>query len=201
MESRLLGMERMNLRCFIAIGIPEQLQREISECIEILKKHNADIKWVRPENLHLTIKFLGNTPGLLLPNIHESLTRVVSTYEPFYITIYGTGMFPNKKYPRVIWAGVHDSGRIKPLMERVDGSMSLLGFKKEDRAFSPHLTLGRVRSQRGMIMFVDELDTFKEKEFGAMPVDRILIMKSDLTPKGPEYACVHTIPFGSNAVS
>jgi RNA 2',3'-cyclic 3'-phosphodiesterase len=201
MESRLLGMERMNLRCFIAIGIPELLQREIGECIEILKKHDADIKWVRPKNLHLTIKFLGNTPDVLLPKIRESLTKVVSTYEPFYIKLYGTGLFPNKKYPRVIWAGVQDSGRMKPLQDGIEGSMSLLGFKKEDREFNPHLTFGRVRSQRGMIMIVDELDTFKEKEFGSVPVDRILLMKSDLTPKGPEYACVHTIPFGSNVVS
>ena len=191
----------MDLRCFIAIGIPAQLQRNIGECIEILKKHDADIKWVAPENLHFTLKFLGNTPDVLLPKIRESLAAVVSTYKPFYIKIYGTGAFPNKKYPRVIWAGLQDADGMKNLQDGIERSMALLGFKSEDREFNPHLTLGRVRSRRGMIMLVKELETFEEKEFGIVPVDRILLMKSELTPKGPEYTCVYDIPFGSNTFS
>jgi RNA 2',3'-cyclic 3'-phosphodiesterase len=188
----------MDLRCFIAIGIPAQLQRNIGECIEILKKHDADIKWVVPENLHFTLKFLGNTPDVLLPKIRDSLTAVVSTYKPFYIKIYGTGVFPNKTYPRVIWAGLLDADGMKNLQEGVERSMAFLGFKSEDREFNPHLTLGRVRSRRGMIMFLKELETFEEKEFGIVPIDRILLMKSELKPKGPEYACVYDIPFGIN---
>jgi RNA 2',3'-cyclic 3'-phosphodiesterase len=186
----------MDLRCFIAIGIPAQLQRNIGECIAILKKHDADIKWVAPENLHFTLKFLGSTPGVLLPKIRESLAAVVTTYDPFYIKIYGTGAFPNKKYPRVIWAGVHDADGMKSLQDGIERSMAFLGFKREDREFNPHLTLGRVRSRRGMIMLIKELETFEEKEFGIVPVDRILLMKSELTPKGPEYACLYDIPFG-----
>jgi len=186
----------MDLRCFIAIGIPAQLQRNIGECIEILKKHDADIKWVVPENLHFTLKFLGNTPDVLLPKIRESLAAVVTTYEPFYITLYGTGAFPNKKYPRVIWAGLQNADGMKNLQEGVDRSMELLGFKSENREFNPHLTLGRVRSQGRMIMLVKELETFENKEFGLVPVDRILLMKSELTPKGPEYTCLYDIPFG-----
>jgi 2'-5' RNA ligase len=186
----------MDLRCFIAIGIPAQLQRNIGECIEILKKHDADIKWVVPENLHFTLKFLGNTPDVMLPKIRESLAAVVTTYEPFYITLYGTGAFPNKKYPRVIWAGLQNADGMKNLQEGVDRSMELLGFKSEYREFNPHLTLGRVRSQGRMIMLVKELETFENKEFGLVPVDRILLMKSELTPKGPEYTCLYDIPFG-----
>ena len=186
----------MNLRCFIAIGIPAQLQRNIGECIEILKKHDADIKWVAPENLHLTLKFLGNTPEDLLPTIRESLAAVVTTYKPFYIKIYGTGAFPNRKNPRVIWTGLHDADGMKNLQEGIERSMAFLGFKSEDREFNPHLTLGRVRSRRGMIMLIKDLETFEEKEFGIVPVDRILLMRSELTPKGPEYTCLYDIPFG-----
>jgi 2'-5' RNA ligase len=186
----------MDLRCFIAIGIPAQLQRNIGECIEILKKHDADIKWVAPENLHFTLKFLGSTPDVLLPKIRESLAAVVTTYEPFYIKIYGTGAFPNKKYPRVIWAGAHNADGMKNLQDGIERSMAFLGVKREDREFNPHLTLGRVRSRRGMIMLIKELATFEEKEFGIVPVDRILLMKSELTLKGPEYACLYDIPFG-----
>jgi RNA 2',3'-cyclic 3'-phosphodiesterase len=186
----------MDLRCFIAIGIPAQLQRNIGECIAILKKHDADIKWVTPENLHLTLKFLGNTPDGLLPKIRESLAFVVSTYEPFYIKLYGTGVFPNKKYPRVIWAGLQDADGMKDLQEKVERSMAFLGFKGDDREFNPHLTLGRVRSQGKMILLVRELESFEKNEFGIVPVDRILVMKSELTPKGPEYTCLYDIPFG-----
>jgi 2'-5' RNA ligase len=189
----------MDFRCFIAIGIPVQLQRNIGECIEILKKHDADIKWVAPENLHLTLKFLGNTPDVLLPKIRESLAAVVSTYTPFYIKIYGTGVFPDKKHPRVIWTGLQDADGMKNLQEGVESSMALLGFKREDREFNPHLTLGRVRSQGRMIRLVEELETFEEKEFGTVPVDRILLMRSELTPKGPKYTCVYDIPFGDTS--
>jgi len=191
----------MDLRCFIAIGIPAQLQRNIGECIEILRTHDADIKWVAPENLHLTLKFLGNTPDVLLPKIRESLAAVVSTYVPFYIKLYGTGVFPNKKYPRVIWAGLQDADGMKNLQEGVERAMAFLGFKSEDREFNPHLTLGRVRAQGRMIMLVKELETFQNKEFGGVPVDRILLMKSELTPKGPEYTCVYDIPFGNTVYS
>jgi 2'-5' RNA ligase len=186
----------MDLRCFIAIGIPAQLQKNIGECIGILGKYDADIKWVAPENLHLTLKFLGNTPDILLPKIRESLAAVVSTYEPFYIKIYGTGVFPNKKHPRVIWAGLQDADGMKNLQEEIGRSMAVLGFKKEDREFNPHLTLGRVRSQGRMILLVKELETFEKKEFGSVPVDRILLMKSELKPKGPVYTCLYDVPFG-----
>jgi 2'-5' RNA ligase len=77
--------------------------------------------------------------------------------------------------------------------------MALLGFKSEDREFNPHLTLGRVRSQGRMIRLVEELETFEEKEFGTVPVDRILLMRSELTPKGPKYTCVYDIPFGDTS--
>lgn len=191
----------MDLRCFIAIGIPAQVQKNIGECIEILRKHDADIKWVAPENLHFTLKFLGSTPEVLLPKIRESLAAVVTTYGLFYIKMYGTGVFPNKKYPRVIWAGLQNADGMKNLQEGVERSMAFLGFKCEDREFNPHLTLGRVRSRRGMILLVKELETFEKKEFGIVPVDRILLMKSELKPQGPEYTCVYDIPFGSKAFS
>jgi 2'-5' RNA ligase len=191
----------MKLRCFIAIGIPAQLQKTIGECIEILKKHDADIKWVAPENLHLTLKFLGNTDEDLLPKIRESLLALIASYKPFYIKICGTGAFPNKKNPRVLWAGLQNTDGMKNLQDEIERSMALLGFKSEEREFNPHLTLGRVRSRRGMIMLIRELDTFEEKEFGIVPVDHILLMKSALTPKGPEYTCIDTIPFGSETFS
>ncbi len=186
----------MNLRCFIAIGISEPIRLEISDLIDVLQKYDADIKWVKPDNLHFTLKFLGNTPEELLPEIHGSLLAIASSLEPFYINIYGSGVFPNKKYPRVIWAGVKDSDIMIRLKYALENAMSLLGFQKEDREFDPHLTLGRVRSRKGILHIVNELDTVAEKDFGSIHVRTVRLMKSDLRPGGPEYTCLYDVPLG-----
>jgi 2'-5' RNA ligase len=186
----------MYLRCFVAIEIPEPIKRDIGELLEILKKYNVDVKWIRHENLHLTLKFLGNTPEDLLPKIKESLLNIVLSYEPFDIKIYTTGVFPNKKYPRVIWVGVEDSGILTKLKKDIENSMVLLGYQKEDREFNPHLTLGRVRSQKGIVNLINELDNFKDRDFGGINVESIKLMKSELKPKGAEYSCLDEIPFG-----
>jgi 2'-5' RNA ligase len=105
----------MELRCFIAIGIPEPIRKEILDLLNILKKYDADIKWVVPENIHVTLKFLGDTAEGRLPGIAESLRTVASSFEPFYIKIYGTGLFPDKKFPRVIWIGIEHSEMLMKL--------------------------------------------------------------------------------------
>jgi 2'-5' RNA ligase len=186
----------MDLRCFIAIEIPGVVKKEIAEVADILKKYDADIKWVTVDNLHVTLKFLGSTPEKSVPEIRESLLKAVSSFQPFYIKISGTGLFPNRKFPRVIWVGVGNGETLPKLAADIDVSMSLLGYKKEEREFKPHLTLGRVRSQKGTVSVVNELDNFKDKEFGSFTVGRIKLMRSELKPKGPEYSCLSEVPFG-----
>jgi 2'-5' RNA ligase len=186
----------MYLRCFIAIEISESIKKCISELIDILKKQNVDVKWVTHENLHLTLKFLGNTPEILLPKIRESLINIVLSYEPFYIKIYTVGVFPNKRYPRVIWVGIEDSSILNKLKKDIEDSMVLLGYQKEEKEFKPHLTFGRVRSKKGILNLINELDNFKERDFGYVNVKSIKLMRSDLKPKGAEYSCLYEIPFG-----
>jgi 2'-5' RNA ligase len=186
----------MNLRCFIAIGIPAQIKQEIRDLLDILKKYDVDVKWLFPENIHLTLKFLGSTSDILLPRINESILTIVSSYEPFYINIYSTGIFPNKKYPRVIWAGVNSSEILMRLQNDIEHSMSLLGYKREGKEFKPHLTLGRVRSRKGIINVINELENFRDKDFGTFAVHAIKLMKSELNPKGAEYICLYDIPLG-----
>ena len=186
----------MNLRLFIAIDIPEPIKREIGELMNMLNKHDADMKWIKPDNMHLTLKFLGSTPDTLVTEIRESLLPIVSSYEPFYITIQSTGVFPGEKHPRVLWIGIVDSDLLKALRDRIESTLSLLGFQRDDKVFSPHLTLGRVRSQRGMISLVKELSLFRDKRFGDFLVDQVKLMKSELKPKGAEYTCLYTIPLG-----
>lgn len=190
----------MNLRLFIAIDIPEQIKREIGELIDILKKHDTDIKWIIPENIHITLKFLGDTSETLVVTISESLLPVVSACEPFHITVQSTGVFPNQKYPRVLWIGIVDSDSLIKLRDRIEVTLSLLGFQRDEKKFHPHLTLGRVRSQKGMMSLTKELGMFHARQFGDFLVDHVELMKSDLGPKGPEYTCLCTLPLGTKDV-
>lgn len=184
----------MNLRCFIAIEMSDPIKKEVGKLLDIMQKHDADIKWVAPENVHLTLKFLGSTTDALLPDIRKSLSKILSSYKPFYIRIYGTGIFPNRKYPRIIWTGIYDSDILNKMRADIEQAMALLGFQKEDKEFNPHLTLGRVRSPKGVVNIVNELDNYKIMEFGMLHVDHIKLMKSDLKPKGAVYTCLHDIP-------
>jgi 2'-5' RNA ligase len=185
----------MNLRCFIAIEITVQIKKELGELIDILKKYGGDVKWVMPENVHLTLKFLGDTPEDLLPKISGSLLTLMSSYKPFNIKVYGTGVFPGRKNPRILWVGLEGPDILKRLKDDIEGAMALFGFQKEDNEFRPHLTIGRVRSRKGMINIVSELDNFKEKDFGTISVDRVKLMKSELRPKGAEHTCLYDLQF------
>jgi len=188
----------MNLRCFIAIEIPDRIRQGIGVLIETLKKYSADVKWIPEENLHVTLKFLGNTPETLLPDIRDSLTAIVASYEPFYITIGDTGVFPNRKIPRVCWVGIKDTDTLKTLQSDIENSMKRLGFNTEEREFNAHLTIGRVHSRQGMISVVNELDRCKDQIFGGMEVKSISIMRSELKPEGAKYTRLYEARFGKN---
>jgi RNA 2',3'-cyclic 3'-phosphodiesterase len=190
----------MNLRLFIAIEIPEQIKREIGELIDVLKKHDTDIKWIMPDNIHLTLKFLGATSDSLVLKIRESLTTAVSSCEPFSITIQSAGAFPNDKYPRVLWTGIIDSHLLKDLRDRIENSLSMIGFQRDDKEFHPHLTIGRVRSQKGMLSFMEEFRLFRDRHFGGFLADQVKLMKSELRPTGPLYTCLHMIPLSRKDV-
>lgn len=183
----------MSPRYFIAIGITEPIKKDIGELANLLTKYDVDIKWVVLENLHITLKFLGNTPDNVLPKIKNSLSDIISSYKPFYIKIYGTDVFPNRRHPRVIWVGVKNTDILAKIKNDIEESMESLGYKKEDKEFNPHLTLGRVRSQKGMQNVITELDNFKEKDFGLIQVEGIKLMKSDLKARGAEYSCLYDI--------
>jgi len=186
----------MYLRCFIAIDIPDPIKGDIGELIEILKKCDTDVKWVAQENIHLTLKFLGKTPEDLLPRIGDSLLNIVLSFEPFYIKIYGMGVFPSRKHPRVVWVGVKDSEILKRLQSNIEESMAQLGYQREGRDFHSHLTVGRVRSPKGITNLIEELDTFKEKDFGSIMVEDVKLMQSELRPSGARYSCLRKIPLG-----
>lgn len=183
----------MNIRCFIAIHIGKPIKTQISDLIFDLKKHDADIKWVKPDGMHITLKFLGNTQDSKILKIKDALVHAVSSFDPFFITISGIGAFPDVKRPRVLWVGVKNMDSLEKLHTEIEARMSQLGYTKEKRSFHPHITLGRVRSQRGVKTVIRKLGLSRDIEFGDSYIDKLKLMKSVLKPAGAEYTCLHAI--------
>jgi len=173
------------IRCFISIEIPEELKSKIVELQENLKKTKARLKLVEKQNLHITLKFLGNVEKEKLEEVKKELSKI--KFKKFKISLEKIGVFPNPNFIRVIWIGV-GNGReqLLSLYNIVENSLSKLNFKKEK--FEPHLTIARNRSRIGIneiLSFIKENSSIKIGEFD---VNEFLLMKSKLTKEGPIYS-------------
>jgi len=186
------------MRAFIAIPLDEEAHKELSILQERLRKANADIKWVKPSNIHLTLKFLGEIENRQAEEIIARLQDITKSQRPFYMHISNIGAFPRPSYPRVVWSGI-DEGKDESanLQKLVEETMSKLGFEKEQRPFMGHLTLGRVRSLKNKNEFLELME--KEKDFSIdkrILVDRIILYRSTLLPEGPLYSPIKEFLFG-----
>ena len=185
------------IRAFIAIELPEDLRREISSLQAKLRSTGADVKWVEPSNLHLTLKFLGLIEENQVSALTESLKSPVAGHSSFPMRLEGIGAFPRTTSPRVIWIGVSEGEEpLKKLAADVEGACSKLGFPPEERAFSGHLTIGRVRSNDRLAALVKELQTVEFHSGAPMTVDRLILFQSTLSPKGPTYTPLAEFPLG-----
>lgn len=186
----------MDLRCFIAVEFPDEVKGNIGAFIERLRATKADVRWVSSKNLHLTLKFLGNTPEEIIPGVNKKLSEAARLHNSFQIQLFGAGVFPNAKLPRVVWLGIRDSDEMVNLQKDVDESMKEFGFEPEDREFRPHLTIGRVKSPKNKDILMKELAILKEADFGKINVESIVLMKSELKPAGAEYSRLSEIRIG-----
>jgi 2'-5' RNA ligase len=181
------------IRTFIAIELNAALQRALAETQARLQRDSSAraIRWVVPENIHITLKFLGDVEATRLPALERALARVCRDFAPFTLTIGGAGAFPNTRKPNVIWVGARGQVDIAArLAEQIDAACATLGFAREERAFTPHLTLGRVKrdaspSERQRIGTL--IETAQIGELGELRVEQVAVMKSDLTPQGSVY--------------
>jgi RNA 2',3'-cyclic 3'-phosphodiesterase len=189
----------MALRCFIAIEIPEAIKRTIAGSVESLKKSGADVKWLLPENIHITLQFLGETEEALIPVIKKALDKILLTYSPFYIKIAGVGCFPDTRRPRIIWVGTEESQPVINLHADIAEGMAELGYREEERNFTPHLTIGRVKSNRDIGELLRKINEIKAASFSAFEVQNITLMKSELKPSGAIYYSLAEIPFGGRS--
>lgn len=180
------------MRCFIAIDIPEDIKRSIECVVEKADHQSKGVRWVPLENIHLTLKFLGEVKEELIPEIEKRLAAICIKHSIFNICIRSIGAFPNFKYPNILWVGIDESEELKRLYEDIEESLSELGFEKEGRQFSPHLTIARIKDKKGIDLTLKVLSSFKDTFFGNINVKEVLVMKSILKPTGAEYSKVST---------
>jgi len=176
------------IRSFIAIPLNAEILSRIEKTQKELRTLPADVKWVNPTSIHLTLKFLGNVEEGNVEDIARGIQNMVKGVKPWSAVVRNMGAFPSLKNPRVVWIGIEDQGgQLVRLQNQIEQQMSKLGFEEEKRAFSPHLTLGRVRSPKGKHELVNYLLDERERVFGEINVDRVILFKSELRPSGAVY--------------
>jgi 2'-5' RNA ligase len=185
------------IRSFLAIELPKPILRKIEEVQGDLRSTRADVRWVNPEKIHLTLKFFGNIEESRIEPIFKSIEEPIRNTLPFSLEVRGVGAFPHLRNPRVIWMGLVDGREVLvSFQKQIETQLEKIGFQPEDRPFHPHLTLGRMKSSRGKEELVGGMERHKEEEFGDFQVERVILFKSDLKPSGPIYTLLKEIKLG-----
>ena len=182
------------MRLFIAIAIPEHIRAAFAAQIKEFRGLSPQAKWVRAENLHVTLKFLGETPPEKLGSLQNVLADVHSP-QPVQLDFRGLGFFPNEKRPRVFWAGMEASENLKNLATDVDQATYRLGFPLEERPFTPHLTLARFQPPGIPAKLLETVRARNAQSFGMMEAAQFHVIESKLKPTGAEYTTVQSFRF------
>jgi RNA 2',3'-cyclic 3'-phosphodiesterase len=186
------------VRLFVALDIPDEVRRAIGEMIARLRDVARGARWVRPEGVHVTLKFIGETPEEQVAKIDAAL-RAVRAVGPVEAKFRGAGFFPNERHPRVFWAGVEASPNLAQLAGDVDARLASLGTEVETREFRPHLTLARFKSEDGLARLREEIKKLEPFDFGSMKTSEFHLFRSQLGPGGAKYTKLASFPFGGEA--
>ncbi len=185
------------VRAFIAIELPESVKSFLKSISAELKKCGGPVKWVRPEGIHLTLKFLGSVPNDLLHRIQEAAQPLFEKQQPTQLHVCNLGAFPDLKRPRVVWAGLEDpAGVLVPLVNRLETVMEPLGFPKENRPFNPHLTLGRFKSNERNSELIEAIRQKMDITGPSFVADHAVLFESVLKPSGAEYLQLFRFDYG-----
>ena len=184
----------MNLtRCFIALELPQPVQKHLAGIISGLKDTQADIKWVDPKNTHLTLKFLGEITPEQVNCAREFLVQQSGKHLSIHCRTGQIGVFPSWNRPQVIWLGLKDGiQKILDLQTTLEDSLAECGFARDPKKFKPHLTLGRVRSPNNMDKLAEKINTAPLDEI-ELSFGELTLIKSTLTSNGPIYQSLETI--------
>ncbi|MEO0097871.1 MAG: RNA 2',3'-cyclic phosphodiesterase [candidate division WOR-3 bacterium] len=181
------------IRSFIALEIPQDIKNEVYDYIENFKKDNLPVKWVEKGNLHITLIFLGEQDLNFINKVKEILKNISNSFKPFYINLTNFGFFPNAKKPRVFWIGIKKNKEIIiQIVEKLNRELKKIGFKPEEREFSPHLTIGRFKAISNTEKYLTL--KYESKDF---LINKITLFKSTLTSAGPIYEAISDYKFFS----
>lgn len=184
------------IRAFISLELPEAIKQAADRLQERLKTKGSDVSWVKSSGLHLTLKFLGQVPMEMIPEIIKALEPVAAQAHPLRVSVLGVGAFPHLENPKVVWLGLQADEGLMQLQRGVEEVTNRLGFVPETRPFRPHLTLGRVKSPKRREALIAALEAEKGWTGGEFELSELCLMKSELQSGG----AVHT-PLWSKVLS
>jgi 2'-5' RNA ligase len=192
----------MNLRLFVALEPPDLVRRRLATLQSELKRaagrHAVDVKWVPPENIHLTLQFLGAVPEERAGDVKRAVAEAAATAGTLALEVRGVGGFPNARRPRVLWAGIlGDVAPLAALAAELGRRLAPLGFPPEERAFSAHLTLGRARDPRGLPGLAAALGATSSAPGAPWRAHDVVLLQSHLSPAGPRYEALARAPLGA----
>ncbi len=176
------------VRAFLALALPEDVRAALGRAQDDLRRAQAQVGWVAPANLHLTLVFLGDTFGATLRSLAPGLAAVAAASAPFALRVAGLGAFGRPRAPRVLWAGIPEPPpALGVLQSGAAAAARAAGIRLEDRPFAAHVTLGRVRSGRNLMALSERLRYNETLDFGTAAIGDVRLMRSRLLPGGPAY--------------
>lgn len=184
------------MRLFVAIEIPSAVRENLAALLKALRAVSPQTRWVRAENLHVTLKFIGEVPEAKLAAIRGALAGARCA-QAVSLDFSGLGFFPNEKHPRVFWAGIEASPNLKTLAADIDNATEKAGIPPEKRPFSPHLTLARFEPPRLTEQLRAAIQENAECNFGSLRISEFYLIESKLKPSGAEYTRLESFPFAA----
>ena len=186
------------IRTFVAVELSPEICKRAADLIERLRMAGAKVSWVKPDSMHITLKFLGDVPNVETPEVCSAVARAAARSEPFDLECFGAGAFPDAQRARTVWLGAREgSEAIIALHDAIDAELHKAGYPKEARRFHPHLTLGRVRSGgREQQMLAELIEQNAKFEAGDATIDEVVVVASFLDKAGPTYEIMSRSPLG-----
>ena len=187
------------IRAFIAVDLPSEICQRLEQVCNQLKQHleGTPVRWVPGINIHLTLKFLGDVSLSNLEMLKKIMYAEVEEHHVFEVSVGGVGAFPNTRHPRVVWVGVEAPPELSAIQHGVESAMARLGYAREERPFSAHLTLGRVSrnaTSRDTHLLGEVLETTKVGFLGVARIEAVHLYRSDLQPSGAIYTNIFSVP-------
>ncbi len=176
------------VRSFLAIDLPDRQKNTISQAVETWRRYRAAVRWTAVSRLHLTLKFLGDVPETAIGEIAEACRQAASRHRAFELKLTVTGIFPSLKRPRILWVGLGpvQEGALHGLQQEIEQMLEDAGFPREKKPFSPHITVGRVKSGKNLRPLIEEFMRY-EPDPAPFSMDSFTLYSSTLTPRGPIY--------------